>query len=407
MSALPKYTFELEFDENGEIVNQVEEEEELEEPEDLPPPEPTFSKAEVEAAREEGHKAGREEMRTEAEAATETSAMLALNALAEHFAELSAAQEAAIEEIRRESVAIACAVTRKMFPNLAKDMALPEIESVIHTCLREYITEPRIFVRVHEDVREMVKEKTDPIVEQTGFQGDLIVVAEPGLGRSDCVLEWGAGGAERRTEWLWQNIDREVADSLGVAVEELEAFPWGPRAKAPVDEDAETDVPTVPVEEAPLSEPAAEPMPAADTDMPAEAVAMPSEAAPAEVEDAPAEMPEAPGVPEVPEVPEAPMSEDPGMAMIDSIGDDGLPGDGLASDDPAGGDLADAELDADPEAGALDATEIGGEAAITQEFDDGELADDGMIGDASEDDLGSDGPDMEILPPEDPDNPQA
>jgi flagellar assembly protein FliH len=241
MSALRKYTFELEFDENGEIVRPEEEEEALEEVEDLPPPEPTFTKAELEAAREEGYTAGRDEMRAEAEASTETSAMLALNALAEHFAGISEAQDAAIEEIRRESVAIACAVTRKMFPSLAQQVALPEIETVIQNCLREYITEPRIFVRVHEDVREMVKEKTEAIVEQTGFRGDLIVVAEPGLGRSDCVLEWGAGGAERRTEWLWQNIDREVADALGVPVEQLEAFPWSPAADTAAAEEAAAD----------------------------------------------------------------------------------------------------------------------------------------------------------------------
>ncbi|MEX2644448.1 MAG: FliH/SctL family protein [Acetobacterales bacterium] len=229
MSAARKYIFDVEFDEHGRIVNPVEEEQVREEPEDLPPPEATFSKAELEQARAEGHAAGREEMRTEAEAATETAAALALDTVAERIAGLAGAQRDAVEELRRESVAMALAVARKMFPTLARRNALPEIESVIHSCLREYITEPRIFVRVHQDVLDLVKASITPLVERTGFRGDLVVVAEPDLGRSDCVLEWGAGGAERRTEWLWQNIDREVADSLGVAVDELEAFPWGGR----------------------------------------------------------------------------------------------------------------------------------------------------------------------------------
>ena len=380
MSALPKYHFDLEFGENGEIINQVEEKEDLEEHEDLPPPEPTFSLAELQDAREEGHRAGREEMRAEAEAATETSAMLALTALAEHFAGLSAAQEAAISEIRREAVVIALAVTRKMFPNLAQDMALPEIESVIHTCLREYITEPRIFVRVHEDVRDLVKEKADPIVEQTGFQGDLIVVAEPGLGRSDCVLEWGAGGAERRTERLWQNIDREVADALGVAVEELEAFPWGPGAEAPLDEDTDRNMPEARANDTEASELAVGAMPATEIEKPAEGVDLLSENAPAET-------------PEAPEAPQASMADKPGTAIPNSLGGNDAAGDGMS-----GGDR---------ETETPGAEGYGGVGAITQKIDDGVLADSSMIGDLRADDPSGDDSAIEIPPPGDPENPQG
>ena len=64
---------------------------------------------------------------------------------------------------------------------------------------------PHVVVRVNDALYELAQEKLAAIARQTGFDGRLLIMAEPDIAIGDCRIEWADGGMMR---------DRAAADAL-------------------------------------------------------------------------------------------------------------------------------------------------------------------------------------------------
>lgn len=152
---------------------------------------------------EEGRLAGLQEAETQS---AQTSAQ-ALSKLPDALSMVASARAAVAESTVQEAAGLAALIVRKAMPGLTAARGTGEIEALIVDCLRNLVDEPRIVVRLNDSVLDEMREKLDPIVEQAGFQGDVVLLADPGIAEPDCRVEWADGGATRNEKDLWTAID--------------------------------------------------------------------------------------------------------------------------------------------------------------------------------------------------------
>lgn len=211
MAQVRKFMFDLSFDQapvkkvpKAEIVDM---EEELE-PE--PPPPPIFSEEEVIQAREESYQRGREDGLNEAEESRTFQETNAVRAISEQLAGLFAAQQRSAEANQRAAIHVAQALLKKLAPTLARKDGLSDIEGLMRECLMRLGKEPRVVVRVAEELAEAVRAKVEGLVTESGFEGRVVVIGAPGMAATDCKVEWADGGAERDFDRLLVEVDGVV-----------------------------------------------------------------------------------------------------------------------------------------------------------------------------------------------------
>lgn len=211
-----KFMFDLSFDKP--TAKQKAKEEDLPPPEEMEPepePPPVFSEEELISAREESFQAGREEGLRESEESRQFMETNAMRAVAEQLAGLFAAEKRSAEANQRASIQVAQALLKKLAPSLAKREGLNDIEAMLRECLMRLGKEPRVVVKVAEDLAEAVRDKVDRLVIESGFEGRVVVVGTPGVKFTDCKVEWADGGAERDFERMIAEVNEVVERYLG------------------------------------------------------------------------------------------------------------------------------------------------------------------------------------------------
>ena len=200
MAAVKKFGFDQVFDAPRESAPRKEKKE-------TPPPEPTFSEADLAVAGERGFSEGREAGRAEALASIENAAAAALAQINQALAALGPVVGDTAERCRQDAIGIARAVTRKLIEPSARSSALTTVEGVIAEVLPRIIDEPRVVIRVSDELLDPLQQRLSAITANCGFPGSLILLAEGDLPRPDCRIEWADGGADYDSERLWKEID--------------------------------------------------------------------------------------------------------------------------------------------------------------------------------------------------------
>ena len=119
-----------------------------------------------------------------------------------------AATEARLET---EVVEIAVAVGRKLAGELLATEPLGEIVALVNDCFRQLVATPHLVVRVHDGLYDACRIKLEELSRHSGFQGKLVILADPDIACSDCRIEWADGGVvlERR------DIEARISDLVG------------------------------------------------------------------------------------------------------------------------------------------------------------------------------------------------
>lgn len=162
------------------------------------------------AAFEEGRQAGRAEAERDLAHATEKT----LASVADGLKRLHAQRHEMQAELTANAVNVAVTLVGKLLPALMRRHALAEIEALIETTLRQLLNEPRVVVRLHDSRLDALKAHIDDIARRCGFDGDVVLLADPELAPEDCRIEWADGGAERNVDRLWHEIERAFARFL-------------------------------------------------------------------------------------------------------------------------------------------------------------------------------------------------
>src|SRR3546814_2275518 len=188
-----------------------------------PPPEPTFSEEEIAQARAEAFAAGLDAGRGEAMASIEREAAEALRVLSGQVASLVDARKASDTELIDQTAEVALTMVRKMLPELLRRQGLTEVEAVVRECLAGRLEEPRIVIRVCDALLDVVRDRVADIGRSMGYEGAVVLLADPKLGPADVKVEWAGGGAGRLAGRPWA---ARAAAEIGRAWGRDRGGPW-------------------------------------------------------------------------------------------------------------------------------------------------------------------------------------
>jgi flagellar assembly protein FliH len=123
---------------------------------------------------------------------------------------------AAEQRIEAEAVELAVAIAKKLVPELLQREPFGEIAALATECFRQLAAAPHVVVRVNDALHATAKMQLEEIARTRGFEGRLVVIAEPEIAIGDCKIEWADGGVIRDMGATEQTIGTAIARYLGV-----------------------------------------------------------------------------------------------------------------------------------------------------------------------------------------------
>jgi flagellar assembly protein FliH len=188
------------------------------------PVEPTFSQAELDAARGEGFSLGRTAALAEASAATEAKIAESCQALKNGIERLFAERDEIHHEAERAAIALMREVLRQAVPALCRKEAFAELEALVARCLAESLSEPRMVVRVNDALFDAMQKRLGALSQTNGFAGKIVLLADDSLSPDGGRIEWADGGAERDPQRMITEIDAALGRVLAATPEPPRPF---------------------------------------------------------------------------------------------------------------------------------------------------------------------------------------
>ncbi|MDE2603560.1 MAG: flagellar assembly protein FliH [Bradyrhizobium sp.] len=93
-----------------------------------------------------------------------------------------------------EAVEVAIAVARKLCAELIAAEPLGEVTALIKDCFSHLVSTPHLVVRINDQLYEDARERIEQLSRRSGFEGRLVILAEPSIATGDCRIEWADGG---------------------------------------------------------------------------------------------------------------------------------------------------------------------------------------------------------------------
>jgi flagellar assembly protein FliH len=122
-----------------------------------------------------------------------------------------AARFAGIEtRMETEAVEVAVAVARKLCSELIAAEPLGEIAGLVKDCFSHLVSTPHLVVRINASLYEAAREGIERLAKQSGFEGRLVILAEPEIATGDCRIEWADGGVVLERAAIEAKIDELV-----------------------------------------------------------------------------------------------------------------------------------------------------------------------------------------------------
>ena len=101
-------------------------------------------------------------------------------------------------------------MARKLCSALIADEPLGEVTGLVAECFSHLVATPHLVVRVNESLYEVAREKIERLAKPSGFQGRLVILAEPEVATGDCRIEWADGGVVLERAAIEAKIDELV-----------------------------------------------------------------------------------------------------------------------------------------------------------------------------------------------------
>jgi len=154
----------------------------------------------------EGFEAGQREAKAESDRRTALALeeiRLAMQAIVARFSGIERRMET-------EAVDVAVAAARKLCSQLIAAEPLGEITGLVSDCFSQLVSTPHLVVRINSSLYEAAREKIERLAAQSGFEGRLVILAEPEIASGDCRIEWADGGVVQERAAIEARIDELV-----------------------------------------------------------------------------------------------------------------------------------------------------------------------------------------------------
>jgi flagellar assembly protein FliH len=148
----------------------------------------------IAAAEARGYRTGFDAAQREAKVESDRRSAQALEEIGTGIRTI-ASRFAGIEgRMETEAVDVAVSVARKLCSELVAAEPLAEVTALVSDCFRHLVSTPHLVVRINDQLYDAARERIEAMAKQSGFQGRLVILAEPEIQTGDCRIEWADGG---------------------------------------------------------------------------------------------------------------------------------------------------------------------------------------------------------------------
>jgi len=148
----------------------------------------------IAVAEARAYRDGYEAAQREAKAESDRRAALALEEIGITIKGIASRFSGIETRMETEAVDVAVAVARKLCGELIAAEPLGEITGLVSDCFSHLVSTPHLVVRINDSLYEAAREKIERQAAQSGFEGRLVILAEPDIATGDCRIEWADGG---------------------------------------------------------------------------------------------------------------------------------------------------------------------------------------------------------------------
>jgi flagellar assembly protein FliH len=184
------------------------------EAEPTPPAPPSFSEAQLEAAKKKAYAEGVDAGREQAKAEFQREAIESTKQLATIVRELSTQVEKAQQhmdaqwqEQHQGLVMIARHIAQMIAGSAVANKEMQIIEETLQNALPQLMQQPHLTVSVQPSIQERTQTLMQEITSQTGYKGSYSVLADEAAQAGDITITWERGKAERSTKDIMSDID--------------------------------------------------------------------------------------------------------------------------------------------------------------------------------------------------------
>lgn len=144
-----------------------------------------------------GYRTGYAAAQAEASVESERRTAAAFERIADALATLAGGLPLIEKRLEAEAVEVAVAVATKLAPELVAREPFAELAALAADCFNHLVGAPHVVVRVNDALYAAARERLEEIARMRGFDGRLVVLAEPDIAPGDCRIEWADGGITR------------------------------------------------------------------------------------------------------------------------------------------------------------------------------------------------------------------
>ena len=164
----------------------------------------------IAAAESRAYRDGFDAAQREAKAESDRRSALALEEIGINIKAIAQRFSSIETRMETEAVDVAVAVARKLCSTLIAAEPLGEITALVKDCFSHLVSTPHLVVRINESLYEAAHERIERMAKQSGFEGRLVILAEPEIGTGDCRIEWADGGVVLERAAIETKIDELV-----------------------------------------------------------------------------------------------------------------------------------------------------------------------------------------------------
>ena len=166
--------------------------------------------ARIAEAEARAYRAGYDAAQREAKVESDRRAALALEEIGIAIKGIAARYAGIETRMETEAVDVAVAVARKLCAELIAREPLGEITALVSDCFSQLVSTPHLVVRINDSLYDAARAQIERLAAHAGFEGRLVILAEPTIATGDCRIEWADGGVVLERGAIAAKIDELV-----------------------------------------------------------------------------------------------------------------------------------------------------------------------------------------------------
>lgn len=161
-----------------------------------------------------GYRDGFDAAQAEAKVVSDRRTALAMEEISLSLRNVAGSFATVESRMETEAVEVALAVARKLCASLIAAQPITEIMMLVEDCFRHLVTTPHLVVRINDALYDEARERIERLARQCGYEGRLVILAQPDLAGGDCRIEWADGGVTLDRAAIDTKIDELVTRYL-------------------------------------------------------------------------------------------------------------------------------------------------------------------------------------------------